>query len=199
MFLAMAFLALPATAESAPLYELPELPPVSAPVPVLAEGPSKISWTFAEVNYKWVDVDALDDSIDGVELKGSLEILLNIFLQASYSMLSGDVDVDETRIGAGWHFGVGDTLDLFGILSYAYEDPDGGDSEDGVRGEAGARFLLGEKIELNGEAIWQNIDESDYGIGVGGRFYLTPKISLGLGAEILDNDETYTAGARFQF
>jgi hypothetical protein len=174
---------------------------VAAAQPALAETRKGFSYTYAELNYKWIDVDDSDQKFDGVEVKGSIEIFLNIFLQLSYATLEDDLDFDRYRVGAGYHLPIGDRLDLFGILSYAKDEIDGDgvdEDEDGVQGEVGARFWLLDKVEINGEFIWANIDESDVGAGAGARWYPMDILSLGLNVETFDSDETFTAGVRVQ-
>jgi hypothetical protein len=166
--------------------------------PALAQTQKGFSYTYAELNYKSFDSDDADQTFDGFELKGSFEIMLNIFLQASYQKLSDDFDLDRYRFGAGWHLPVGDKLDLFGILSYAKDDVEGPGSEDGIQGEVGGRFWLLEKVELNGEAIWADVDDSAFGVGVGARWYPIDLLSLGFNVETLDSDTTYTLGVRAQ-
>lgn len=205
MYFYLACLALSAPTEAAPTYELPVLEPVYAPTspaPALLGSDTGFSWTYVEADYVWTDIDALDDTLDGWLAKASLELPLNIFLQASYGQTTGDTDLNETRVGAGWHFGLMDTVDAFGILSYVYEDVSGSgfdDTEDGIVGEIGARLFLGEKLELNGEVIWADIAESDTGFGLGARYYIIPALSLGANGTWIDSNDTYAVGARFQF
>ncbi len=175
---------------------------VASPAPMLeSDNPSGFSYTFVEANYVMYEPDGFDESLDGFEFKASLEIFLNIFLQGSYSVLSDDSDLDLYRIGAGWHLPIGETLDLYGILSFASAELDGVTDvdEDGLAANVGARFWLTDKFELNGEVEWLDLDESDMGVGAGVRWYLMERISLGLNIETLDSDETYTVGARFSF
>lgn len=182
------------------------LDPVAAfaasPAPMLQDTkPSGFSYTFVEANYVWFQPDAIDEDLDGFELKASLEIFLNIFLQGAYAALSDDSDLDVYRIGAGWHLPIGETLDLYGILSFASSELDTVTDvdEDGLAAEVGARFWLTPKFELNGNVEWLDLDESDMGAGVGVRWYFMDRLSLGLGVETLDSDETYTTGVRFSF
>ena len=202
MIAALACLALSTPIEPAPALELPVYEPAAAAPAPLIGGETPFSWTYGELNYLWRDVDAIDDSIDGFELRASFEILLNLFLQGSYSQLSGDADLDSYTLGVGWHLPIGTKLDAFGILSYAKDEIDGSgfdDDVDGPMGEVGARFMLGEKIELNGEIIWANLDDSETGFDVGGRFYFMNNLSVGANVTKFDEDEMFAVGARFQF
>jgi len=170
-----------------------------APVLAAADEPKRgaFSYSYIEANYKWTDIDGFGDSLDGWEARVSFELPLNIFLQASYGQLSGDVDIDEWRFGAGWHIALGDTFDLYGILSATGTDIEN-ENDDGLAAEVGGRVML-QKIELNARVLWVDIDDSDSGAGVGGRFYFNPKVSFGLNADVTGDATTYTAGLRFQF
>jgi hypothetical protein len=172
-----------------------------APIPVVDE-PDRpgFSYTFIEANYIVLDSDAADDNIDGFELKGSLELPLNFFAQLSGSSLSGDADLDQYRIGAGWHFALGKTIDAYGILSYVDQNFSNGiDDENGLTGDVGARLALTPKVEVLGFAEWADVESSEVGVGAGGRFYVTERLSLGLQALFIDTGDEWTAGARFQF
>ena len=158
------------------------------------------SYTYAELNYILLDSDAADDNINGGELAGSLELPLNLFIQAGVSTLSGDADLEEYRLGAGWHFGLGQLIDAFGILSFVDHNYDSGISdESGVTADAGVRFALTPKIELTGYGEWADVEDSEVGLGLGGRFYLTERLSLGLRTLIIDSGNEWVGGVRFQF
>lgn len=170
-----------------------------ATAPPLADKPG-FSYTYVEGNYTWLDSDAASDTLDGFELTGSLELPLNFFVQATSSTLSGDVDLDQLRLGAGWHFSLGDTLDAYGVLSYVDQQFDSGVSdEDGIVGDAGVRLMLTSKVEVSGYGEWADIEDSDVGFGAGARYYLTPRLSLGARALLIDSGDQWAAGLRFQF
>jgi hypothetical protein len=170
-----------------------------APAPV--EDVPEMEYTYIEANYLWTDSDTLDETVDGVEVTGSLELPLNLFAQLTASRQSGDVDLDQYRLGIGYHLSIGSRIDAYGILSAAHAETDGSDDDfddDGIAGEVGVRMLLTPRIEVNGSAEWADVDESDYGVGVGGRFYLIDMLSLGARAEFLDSGDSYTVGVRFE-
>ena len=191
--------------------ELPAPPPIPAewvtPLaappfrPVIGGGKNGFSYTYAEANYLWRDSDAAGQHIDGYELRGSFEIIFNLFLQASYARLTNDANLDEYGVGLGYHLPIGNTLDLYGTASYRKDDFSGGGSADADGGmlAAGARFWLTEKLELNGELQWANVHESAGGVEVGARWYLIDLLSLGGSYRHLDNDDSFAVGARVQF
>ena len=171
-----------------------------APVVAAADEPRKgiFSYSFVEANYKWTDIDGLDDPVDGWEARVSFELPLNFFLQASYGQLSGDVDIDEWRFGAGWHMPLADRFDVYGILSISGTDIED-NNEDGFAAEVGGRMMVVDKVELNARGIWVDIEDSDAGLGVGARYYFQPNMSFGLNADVTGDATTWTAGLRFQF
>jgi len=158
------------------------------------------SYTYVEGNYVWLDSDAADDHLDGFELTGSLELPLNFFVQATGSTLGGDADLDEFRLGAGWHFALGDTIDAYGLLSYVDQNFDSGVSdESGITGDAGVRLMLTPKVEVHGYAEWADVEDSEVGLGGGARYYLTERVSVGLQTLLIDSGNEWVAGLRFQF
>jgi hypothetical protein len=191
----------PATSVDLPPLPLETMAPLVAPSPrppIL--GGSTFSWTYAEVNYLWRDSNAADKTLDGVEFRGSFEIMLNFFLQASYARLSSGIDLDEYGVGLGYHFPIGSTFDLYGTASYAKEDfSGGGPDDDGALLAAGTRWRMLEKLELNGELEWANVHTSAGGVQVGARWYLMDMLSLGASYRHLDKDDSFAVGARVQF
>jgi hypothetical protein len=191
----------PATSIELPPLPLESMSPLVAPSPgppIL--GGKTFSWTYAELNYLWRDSNSADKTLDGVEVRGSFEIMFNFFLQASYARLSNGVDLDEYNVGLGYHFPVGSTFDLYGIASYAKDDFSGGGSDaDGASLAAGARFRVLEKLELNGELEWANVHTSAGGVEVGARWYLMDMLSVGASYRSFDHDDTFGVGARVQF
>ncbi len=195
---------LPLLALADPSSMVPET--YSAPTyPTLALAPARdvpeMEYTYIELNYIWTDNEEVDETLDGGELTGSLELPLNFFAQLTVSRQSDDADLDTYRIGAGYHLPIGSRLDAFGIVSYAHAEVDGSSNDfddSGTAGELGLRFLLRPKLELNGSAEWVDVEEDDFGIGVGARFYLIDRFSLGGRVESLDDDLTFAVGARFE-
>jgi hypothetical protein len=196
----IALLALSTPAPAPSSLEFSAEPVVLAPA--VADEPMQgaFSYSFIEANYLWTDIDGLDDPLDGWEARISFELPLNIFLQGSYGQVSDDFDLDTWRLGAGWHLPVGQKLDFYGILSVAGQDVEDGENDDGVAAEIGGRFLLGNRMEVNARGQWMDVEEdSEAGVGIGGRFYFTPKLSGGVNADFLEERELYAIGLRYQF
>jgi hypothetical protein len=169
--------------------------------PVLADDMPPLEYTYLELNYLWTDSDDLDDEISGAELIGSLELPLNFFAQVTASRQSGDGDLDRYKIGAGYHLPILSRFDLYGILSYVHSEtndtPDDV-SEDGAGAELGARMLLTHRIEINANARWADVEDDEFTVGAGARFYLFDRFSVGGRLESVDGDPSVALGLRFE-
>jgi opacity protein-like surface antigen len=170
-----------------------------APAPVSDERPG-FSYTYVEANYTRFEPDSASDHLDGFELTGSLGLPLGFFVQVTDSKLNGTVDLNQYRVGAGWHFALGSTIDAYGVLSYVGQNFDSGISdEDGIAGDLGVKLAVTPKIELNGYGEWADVSKSAAGLGLGVRYFLTERLSVGLRGLFIDTGNEYAAGLRFQF
>jgi hypothetical protein len=177
--------------------------PLVRPAPALVEVDEfpKMEYTYIEASYVYLDSDQLNDKLDGWDLTGSLELPMNFFLQASVRQQSADADFDQYKIGAGWHFGLIPRLDAYGILSYQDVEVSGSGSDysdTGAGAEVGLRFSLLKKLELNGRMQWSDLENSDTSGGLGARWYLTERFSLGVNIDHAGNDDLVSAGLRFE-
>lgn len=184
---------------------MPALEPLAlvGPAPVLVEVEDfpPMEYTYVEASFVWTDNDLLDDQLDGWDLTGSFELPMNFFVQATVRQQSKDADLNQYRIGAGWHFGLIPRLDAYGILSYQDVELDGSGSDysdSGAGAELGLRFALLKKLELSGRLQWTDLENSDSGGGLGARWYLTERFSLGANYDRAGSDDTLTAGLRFE-
>jgi opacity protein-like surface antigen len=190
----------------APLASDPELASAAAlfttataPTAVEADRPG-FSYTYVELNYTRFDPDSANEHLDGLELTGSLGLPLGFFVQATDAQLNGDVDLNQYRVGAGWHFALGSTIDAYGLLSYSGQNFNNGvPDEDGIIGDLGVKFAVTPKIELNGYGEWADVSKSAAGLGLGVRYFLTERLSLGLRGLFIDTGDEWAAGLRFQF
>jgi opacity protein-like surface antigen len=191
-------------APPAPVASDPELASAAAmfataPAPVEDARPG-FSYTYVELNYTRMDPDSTNEHIDGLELTGSLGLPLGFFVQATDAQLNGTVDLNQYRLGGGWHFALGSTIDGYGVLSYSGQNYNNGVSDqNGVIGDLGVKFAVTPKIELNGYGEWADVSKSAAGLGLGVRYFLTDRISLGLRGLFIDTGDEWAAGVRFQF
>jgi len=185
------------------------LPPASEPAPFVWSAPVQplaadfppLEYTYVEAEYVRRDSKLADETLDGFDFTGSLELPMNFFLQATGHSLSGDTDLSGYRIGAGWHFGLMSRLDAYAILGYEHMKLSGAgndDSEDSASGELGGRLMITHKIEANARLLWADMGDRDAGAGVGARFYLMSRMSIGARYDRLGDDDVVSAGLRFE-
>jgi hypothetical protein len=178
-----------------------------------AKGPE---YSYAEIGYVHIDGDLVEGNGAGVNL--SFGATDHIFLKFGYARLFlddltvgttviKDSDADRFQIGGGMHFGITDTIDVLGAISYIdieYTDtaPLAGFGDDGYLVEAGVRAMLSKKMELNATVSGLHIDgEDDIGLGVGGVVDITKKLQATASfRQFQDDDENeFFLGVRLEF
>jgi hypothetical protein len=175
--------------------------PVEPAAPLLIGG-SKFSYTYVELDYLYTDLDGVSGHLDGYNFVGSLNLPLGFFVQGTYANSPGNFELETYRLGAGYHLSLIDKLDLYGLVSYEHDTGKTGGSSstaDGMELDAGARFMLGERFEVNGQLEWNNVDEDVFGGLIGARFYIISPLSVGVSGEWINDNVRLTVGGRFQF
>ncbi|MGB7214937.1 MAG: outer membrane beta-barrel protein [Gammaproteobacteria bacterium] len=172
------------------------------------EAARDFDYTFVEVQYVDTELDTgpFDVDGDGLELRGSLLLTDQVFLQARYNSLDygQGIDVTSYAVGAGVRFGLKPELDLTADLSWVSSEldrpvlPDIDD--DGFELGVGLRARVHDAIEA--EAGIRHIDlddDSDTYLTLGGRYYFTKNVAAGLGLTLNDDSTGWSVGLRAQF
>ena len=161
---------------------------------------SPFNYTYVEGNLARWDIDSVNENLDGIELIGSLSLQQGFFAQVGASLLSGDIDMTELRIGGGYHTPLAPNLDGYGMLSYVNWDFDSGiGDEDGFAIDAGVRYMASPQVEVGGYLEWADIADSELGLGVNGRYYIDDKLSIGMRLLFIDPADQIALGVRYQF
>jgi hypothetical protein len=179
---------------------LAALTPVE-PALLIGGSTSRLSYTYGELNYLYSDLDGVPGTQSGYQVAGSWNPILGFFILGSYSNGNGATDIETSKIGGGYHIGIGDRLDVFGQVTYEHLYGSSGGasaSDDGYEFDAGARFMLLDSLEINGQLEWNHVDEDDFGVQLGARWHLAGPLSIGGTVETIDQDFRATIGARFQ-
>jgi hypothetical protein len=152
---------------------------------VAAKGPE---YTYFDVGYVNIDADQIES--DGLGVNLSFGATEHVFLKFGYQRQFvdesvspfRDYDADRFQIGGGMHFGVTDTIDVLGAVSYLdveYSNGRPAEADEGYLVEAGVRAMLSKKLELNATLSGLHFDgEDDVGLGFGGVYDLTRTFAL---------------------
>jgi hypothetical protein len=98
-------------------------------------------------------------------------------------------DIESIAVGVGGHYGVTEGIDLVGSLSYTEVDLSPGGSDDGYQLRFGGRGQLGDAVELEGGAFYQDLSDGGDSTSLyfGGRFHFNQ--TWALGGEYMDGDD----------
>jgi hypothetical protein len=173
-------------------------------VPFLAQA-DDLSYTYVDLAYVNTDPDGSGEDVDGLALRGSLEITEQVFLFAGYADQSGDgVDFETYDLGVGYAWSIAPTMDLYGKIGYVEAEADyrgfGGD-DDGYLLAFGLRSRVLEQLELEGSINYVDLSDSgdDTALDLGARWYLTDQVALGLETSFSDDAMSYGLGVRWNF
>jgi hypothetical protein len=166
-------------------------------------------YTYLEGGYQFIDIDVgggVDVDGDGFGIGGSVSVTDHIHLLASYSKVDLDfgIDASEYSVGVGGRLPVGPGVHLTGSVGWAWaklDTPFGDFDDDGIFLSGGVRWMATERVELNGELTYVDLDDAgdDTTLSIGLLFHLTPDLALGIGALFGDDVTGYQAGLRYYF
>lgn len=170
----------------------------------------ELSYSYVDAGYVQADIDDFDDELDGPFVRGSVALGANAFVFGGYRELSTeiagfDIDTEELTIGVGAHFPASDRVDFTGRVGYvdvALDGPFGIDADDdGFQLAAGLRGFATDRIELEAEIVYTDLDESgdDTSFRASGRYAFTDLFSAGLELGSSDDVTEYGLYARFTF
>lgn len=168
---------------------------------------SKFSYRYAELNYEIIDDDSFSDDFTGLDARVSFDFADNFYVFGSYGRTTADVsgsdvDVDDYRIGVGFHTPIMEKLDFVGDAAFVRAEAEGAGGsadQDGFALRAGVRYWLIDKVELNGGIEYIDLDSSDTGFSAGGRYYITDPLSVGAEYTYFDDSDRFSFGVRYSF
>lgn len=166
-----------------------------------------LDYTFVEAAYVNAEMDAgpFDIDGDGLELRGSVLITDTVFLIGEYASYDYDrgVDVTDYSLGAGMRWGLKPELDLVGDIGWLWREIDRPPApdidDDGFQLGVGLRARVHDAIEVQAGIRHIDLDDSDTYLTLGGRYYLTDNVAVGLGLRLNDGDTGWSLGIRAEF
>lgn len=190
--------------------------------PVLADG---FSYSNVEASFVMGDTGdldggegSLDASGDGIMLAGSAEFSDNVFGFVSFGTVTlDDIEVDGTSVGGKVKMkplsvGLGVNLPISGDLDFvtglSYERLEASASAglgtvsahvNGVGLSAGLRGRMGEKLELAGSLKYLDFDTKEFLLTVGGRYYVTNALAVGIDFSKYDDNKLTNWGLTLRY
>jgi hypothetical protein len=167
-----------------------------------------VSYTYLRLSYVNTEIDAGPVNVDGdgLELDGSFGFVNNAFAFGTYSDLDLDFGVDASllEIGGGYHHRITPKVDLVGRLGYVRADFDtsfAGGNDDGLLLSGGVRSRINDSIEGRAALNIRTIDAgaNDTELDLGGDYYVTDRITVGIGLRLGDDVTTWFLGGRYSF
>lgn len=165
------------------------------------------SYDYVEGSYSMIDAEGIDYSAFNVI--ASKSITDSVYVQGSYIAAESDdkfegenIEIDDMRIGVGYHHPINAHVDGFASFSIGQLDASLGDFEadsDVLVLTGGVRAVVYPQVEVTGAVSYVDTDESsDVAFNGQARYYVTDEVSLVAGVEFSDSD-ALTFGARYDF
>jgi long-subunit fatty acid transport protein len=177
-----------------------------AAVPFAAQADS-LRYSYWQLGYVGVDIDGLNDQVDGWAVGLSYEVTDRIFVDAGYTDVGAteagiDIDEQDLSLGVGYAYPISPNNDLIGRIGYVRAEGEvegfGSGSDDGYSVGVGWRTRPLDAIEL--EAAVNYVDLSDAGdttsFGLGAFWYFTPQVALAVSGAYNDDATSYLIGVR---
>lgn len=164
------------------------------------------NYNFVEGSYEHYDLDGTD--ADAGKLAGSFEMTPNLNIIGEYAAGNidnptngSDLDFQNGAVGLEYHTPIAPKTDITTNIKYINQDIDTGNDEDGYSAGVGVRHSLNDKVELDANIDYYDIDNSDdTRLKVGARYYINKSISAGLGYSTSREDvDTVSTNIRWSF
>lgn len=180
-----------------------------APTAALADTPA---WNIVEAGYAQVDVDDLDSNLSGFNVRGSFLIGDNVIVSALHTSVSDeidgvDVDLSQTSAGLGYRYGLTNSTDVYGLVTYESADAEFSYQGNSIEGDGngfgltlGLRSRITANLELDGNIGYIDLeDEDETTVNVGAYYYFTQHFAIGVNYRTIDDLSIAGAGLRYAF
>jgi len=170
-------------------------------------------WDLVQISYASLEIDEADElDFTGFNLSGSKLINENVFVLASYTALSDsyegvDLNVDTYAIGVGYRYGLNNTTDIYGSVSFqgAELKASGNGESDSIDDTGyglavGIRSMVTDQVELSAAISYVSIDsESDTAFSAAAFYNINDQFSVGAGFSTSSDASGYNLTARYSF
>ena len=176
---------------------------VALSLPALAEGPR---YSFAEVGCQRIDLDVFNRSVDGdgYSLGGQIEIADSWQAFARYGTAEFDfsIDQDDFALGGGFHGSLSPSSDFVLNLAYIRSEVSnrfGSSDDDGFGLSVGVRNNLTPKIELAGFVSYVDVGDDQFGVTGRAWYFLTDAFAVGANIGVAEDVTRFGIAGRLFF
>ena len=167
-------------------------------------------YTYGEVGYTRLDIEDFDADGDMLGIGGSMAIADQFHIFASYDDgevdpdFGPEIDITLLEVGGGINYGISDTVDLVGRLSWVSAELDAGGfgdvDDDGLGLFGGLRAMMNLQLELNGGIGYTDIEDNDEAsLDIGAVYNFTETFAVTADASFGDDISSYGIGLRMYF
>ena len=158
------------------------------------------NYNYVEGAYESYDLDGTDADVG--RLSGSYELTPNINIIGGYAIGDlenpgggSDLDFEETTIGMEYRTSIAPKTDVTTNIQYINRDIDTASNDDGYGVGIGVRHWLMDKVEVDANVDYSDVDNNDdTRLKVGARYYINDAISTGVGYSTSKEDEDIVSG-----
>jgi hypothetical protein len=177
-----------------------------------------LNYNFIEVGYGVVDFDDFDGDLKRYSVAGSALVSEQVYLFGNYSYGEtdsfsvfgnrGKLGVTGLSLGAGYRHEMSRLADLTLAAAYEYAKVEGqgglsslgSETDNGYSLALGVRYLVAPEFELGTDVTYIDIGNTDDTIlRVGGFWYLSELVAVGIGYFIGSEADGYEGRIRFKF
>ena len=164
------------------------------------------NYNYIEGVYENYDSDETDADVG--RLYGSYELTQNLNIIGEYAngkhkrpLGESGLDFDETVIGMEYHISIAPKTDLTTNLKYINQNTDLASDADGYGAGIGVRHWLMDKVEVDANVDYKDVDDKDdTRLEVGARYYFNDTISAGVGySNSEENEDAISGNIRWNF
>lgn len=171
------------------------------PFAAQAAEPDHFGYSYAEGGYLSENPSGGGSDLTGVFVDGSYELQPNWRILGSFSNASccGSTD-DRYAAGVGYFTGINDKIDFLADLSFLGQHVTNAGSHNGWGVDAGLRFMVAPKFELDGLVQHSDINSrTENTLGVKGLYSLTDQWRLFAGYSNNSDEDDFQLGVRYVF
>ena len=159
------------------------------------------SYNYLGLRYLSQNLDDFDCNQDGLVLDASITLTDGFYVKGDYTDVSGDKNCGSSTLkaGVGYRHPWGDYWHMYGLVSFADSDYDGGGGDSGPIAAAGLRGFLRQGLEGYVQLEHSTLGDGDLTASLGGAYHFTRAFALTGDVGFSGDQNSIALGARYHF